>query len=104
MISSIFFGNASGVDDKSGNISTFAIYPNPAQGAVGIGFDSLEAAQVRVELYDMLGRLQMVGLDEKLPAGEQQKQLDLAQLSPGMYVVVIQSESAKLTRKLVLRD
>ena len=95
---------ASGVDDKSCNISTFAIYPNPAQGAVNIGFDLLEAAQVRGELYDMLGRLQMVGLDEKLPAGEQQKQLDLAQLSPGMYVVVIQSESAKLTRKLVLRD
>ncbi len=105
VFASVYFGSASsGVDDATGNIAELAVYPNPAQDVVNIGFDLQESAQVRIELYDMLGRLQMLGLDEKLPAGTQQQQLDIAQIPPGVYLVVIQSESAKVTRKLVIRD
>lgn len=103
VFASVYFGNAtSGVDDPTGNIADLAVYPNPAQDVVNIRFDLLESAQVRVELYDMLGRLQMLGLDEKLGTGEQQQQLDLSQMSPGIYMVVIQSENARMTRKLVV--
>jgi hypothetical protein len=50
----------------------------------------------------MLGHIQMKGIEENFPAGEQQKQLDLAQIPPGIYMLVIQSGSSRLTRKVMI--
>jgi hypothetical protein len=59
------------------------IYPNPVQNELMV--EIAETAPVRLELYDVQGRL----LQQQQLAGSQTHAMDVQQLSPGMYVLHI---------------
>jgi len=102
VFASVYFGNASGVNDAQGNIAQLSVFPNPTSEVVNVAFDLLESAPVRFEVYDLLGRLQTLSLEQNLPAGTHQKQLDVSQLTAGVYLLEMQSGDARLSRKLVV--
>lgn len=102
VFASVYFGNATGVLEQAGNISKLAVAPNPTSGVINVAFDLTESAPVRLEVRDLTGRLQLMGLDENRPAGAQQAQLDLGHLPAGMYLLEIKSGSARMTRKLMV--
>jgi hypothetical protein len=102
VFASIYFGDATGVEDLASNISRLSIFPNPTSDMVNVKFNLLRSGNVKLELYDMLGRLQMQDWNEKLAAGEQQKQLDVAQMSPGIYMLVIQNGVDRVTKKVII--
>jgi hypothetical protein len=103
VFASVYFGNATGVEEVSGNISQLSVSPNPASEYANVDFTLAESAPVRLEVRDMLGRLHITGFDEVRPAGTQQAQVDVSQLSAGMYLLDIQSGAARMTRKLVVQ-
>ncbi len=102
VFASVYFGNANGVNDVQGAIAQLNVFPNPASALVNVAVDMMEAAPVRIDIYDMLGRLQLAGVEEQLPAGEHQKQLDVSHMPPGIYMMVVQSGPARVSRKLVI--
>jgi hypothetical protein len=103
IFASVFFGGATSTGEVLSNIAQVAVFPNPAAQTATLVFELLESAPIRVELYDMLGRLYSAGLNEQLPVGTHQRTVDVSQLPNGLYWLRIQSgPSDFLTRKLVV--
>lgn len=81
-------------------------YPNPRVGAGGATFPFVlsKADNVRLELYDVQGRLRAVRLFESMAAGPAAIRWDPPGLTPGAYFVRFVSESgatAQVTWRLV---
>ena len=78
------------------------IFPNPASAKTELSFDLPTSAAVHFEVYDLLGRLQLLSPEETLPAGANQQQLDFSQLPAGVYMLQLHSAGALLSRQLVI--
>ncbi len=76
------------------------VYPVPAQESVNIRFQSLEAGNVQLALYDITGKLlQREELDNN--AGIYQHQMDLSNYSAGLYVIYIQVGETQVSTKFI---
>jgi hypothetical protein len=77
--------------DASSTIPTeFAItaaYPNPFNSVMRIGYALPEAADVRLTVYDVTGRMVSDLVRERMQAGIHTAVFDGADLSSGVYVV-----------------
>lgn len=102
IFASVYFGNASGTNDVAGNISQLAVFPNPTSGVANVAFELAETAPVRIQVVDLLGRLQTERTLEQANAGINQQQVDLSSLAAGIYLLDIQSNGGRATRKLVV--
>lgn len=80
------------------------IWPNPANGQTTVTFMLTEQADYRMSIADVTGRIvRFFPRKEKMPAGLQQETLDLADLTPGIYFLEVQTDAgAVVTRKLVV--
>jgi hypothetical protein len=101
VFASVYFGNASGTNDLAGNISQLSVYPNPTSGMVNVAFELAESAPVRIQVLDLLGRLQ-TEYDLPANAGANQQPMDVSILAAGIYLLEIQSNGGRVTRKLVV--
>ena len=80
-------------------------YPNPFRGTATVGFAVPEASDVRLVVYDVLGREVAVVLDGPVAAAHHEVALDGAGLPSGVYLVRMTSESgfAQTQRVTLLR-
>jgi hypothetical protein len=81
--------------------------PNPARDLSCFALTLPEAAQVRVEVFDLVGRRVRLLVDESCAAGPREFQFDLRddrglQLAAGVYLVRAQVGSTPFTRRLVI--
>ena len=83
-------------DSKQGTvIEGLALYPNPvSSGRVMI--TSRSGADKDISIFDVLGKLVM---QTQLSS----KELNIAGLSPGVYIIKIRENEATATRKLIVR-
>lgn len=64
-----------------------SLYPNPAQGPISLTYDLPESAEVRLEIYDLLGRLVSRTDAGTVPAGANlHMEISTSDLSAGTYV------------------
>ena len=76
-------------------ITGLAIYPNPVTGSkVFITSDKNQSKEI--EVYNVLGKM-------VLSARLIGKELDVSELTPGIYIVKIREGNTQATRKLVVR-
>jgi hypothetical protein len=99
-------GFGAGSDDRSGQLRLRQNDPNPFGGQTAIEFELAAAADVRVEVYDVAGRLVAVLSDDSLDAGEHSVTWDGKDdfgrdVAAGVYFVSVRSEGAELRRKMV---
>jgi hypothetical protein len=81
---------------------TASAYPNPFNSATSLSLNLPVSGDLRVTLYDILGReVERLSFD-KLPAGRQHVQLDMSQLASGVYYANTQIGSEIKTLKLLL--
>jgi len=83
------------------NISTSS-YPNPFNASTIISFNLLEPSNVRVEVFDLLGRSITTLLDEEKQAGNHQFTWNAANQSSGVYFYRIQASDYMITKKMVM--
>ena len=81
-----------------------AAYPNPFTGGTTLELDLPDAAEVRVAVYDVLGRQVGVLADGMREAGRHALHLDGSRLTTGTYLVVTAVEVAGSTSPRVLRQ
>ncbi len=84
---------------------TFALhapYPNPFQASSEIAFDLPERAEVRLAVYDVLGREMALLVNETRPAGVHHARFNAAGLTSGVYVVRFTAGAYVKTQRLVL--
>lgn len=76
-------------------------YPNPFNPSTEIAFALPEAAEVRLVVYDALGRTVARLVDGALPAGRHRVQWNAANLASGVYVYRLTAGSFESTRRMI---
>ncbi len=76
-------------------------YPNPTRGRATLALDLPEAADVAVEVYDLLGRRVMRLAERRLPAGAARTlALDASALPSGLYLYRVTAQTDGGARKV----
>ncbi len=77
-------------------------YPNPFNASTTIHFELARAAQVTINVYDILGRSIAQLLSGPMSAGQHQLAWNCADCASGIYMVELQSGSNTLVSKIML--
>lgn len=77
-----------GASVETENISKYNVYPNPSNGIINIEGENI----ININIFDSLGR-EILNTDEK--------QIDISNLSNGVYTIIIVSDNQKHTSKLI---
>ena len=77
-------------------------YPNPFNPSTTIRYELPRASNVRVSVFDMLGREVSVVVNERRDAGVHEVKFDASELASGVYLYRLQAGEFVQTRKLVL--
>jgi glucuronoarabinoxylan endo-1,4-beta-xylanase len=77
-------------------------YPNPFNPSTTIRFALPVPTEVRLDVFDLLGRQIVTLVNGAMPAGNHQVILNGANLSSGVYVYRIQAGGVVISRKLTL--
>jgi hypothetical protein len=99
-------GDAVGVSEDSDNLipEKFVLhqnYPNPFNPSTQIRFELPEASNVRLAVYDILGRQVEVLVDDRLNAGVHTVHLDASNLSGGIYIYRLRTENFVQSRRML---
>ena len=91
---------------KSLSGSNLNVYPNPASGVVSILFSTIETSKIKLELYDMSGKLVKNLYEGVLNKNAQRKiELQTKSLPAGIYMVSLQTGNRIVSRnKLVVTN
>jgi hypothetical protein len=92
-------------DDRPAIPSEFALcqnYPNPFNPSTVIRYSLPVPGNIRLKIYDLLGREVATLVDGVRPAGEHQVQWDASGMPGGMYLYRLESGTFRETRKLML--
>jgi len=77
-------------------------YPNPFGAQTTIQFSIPAAQDVRLEVYDVLGRRVSVLHDGGLPAGQHEVRFEAPNLTNGMYLYRLTTPGGSVTKSMVL--
>jgi hypothetical protein len=91
-------------DELSGSwISGLAVAPNPFSNFASVSFHLLEAAQVRVGIYDISGKLVGSPINQPYGAGSHSVDIEGSPLSPGVYLVKLStSDNHQAAQRVVV--
>jgi hypothetical protein len=91
--------------DAGSSLLTFDLkqnYPNPFNPTTTISFDLPEQAQVKLTVYDALGRLVGTFIDTQMKAGNHKYLFDGSNLASGTYYYKITVDTRVATGKMML--
>jgi hypothetical protein len=78
------------------------VYPSPAADLIMIDYTLPEGASVTLALYDLAGRRVDTLVDAETTAGRHEFVYDASALLPGVYLAHLVTETATLTRRVVI--
>ena len=90
------------VEDLPEGWALEASFPNPSVGTATIRFALAEAADVRLDVYDMLGRRVTTLAEGPMGAGPHEVRLDAGQLASGTYVYRLTTPVGAQTRRMTV--
>ncbi len=99
---SVYFGIVSAVLEQS-PVSLLSVFPNPTSGELIADFTMEESADVRFELYDMVGNRSVLASEENFAAGPNRKEMNVAQLPSGIYQLAIKTNKSVISRKVIVQ-
>ncbi len=91
----------SAITNLPSTVSSFNVFPNPANNNVSINFDLKETSNVVVDITDILGK-QVAIISEEKQNGVVTKQFSTAALPNGNYFVRLQVNGKTATQKLTV--
>jgi hypothetical protein len=77
-------------------------YPNPFNPATNIKFDLPKAGNVKLNVYDITGKVVSTLVDDNMNAGSYSYDFNASELSSGIYFYKIESEEFTYIRKMIL--
>jgi hypothetical protein len=90
--------------NESDNISISSIFPNPSTGLVKATFETKTSADVKVEVYNLIGQNVKTMNFGKTAAGIYELPLNLSGLNAGVYLISITAGNSTSTQKLVIAE
>jgi hypothetical protein len=93
----------SGINDVAENsILDLTVFPNPNTGKFHVKFSTAEVMTVTMSVRDMIGETVITKNLENLD-GTYNEEIDLANLSKGVYFVTVESKQGRLSSKVVVQ-
>jgi hypothetical protein len=77
-------------------------YPNPFNPTTNIKFDIIRNEAVKLEVYDITGRVINTLVNGKLEAGKYSYTLDASSLPSGVYFYKLATDNYTMTRRMIL--
>ena len=77
-------------------------YPNPFNPSTQIAFDLPESADVRLTVFDVLGRQVATLINQPMKAGTHTVSFDAQRLASGVYIYRLEAGSFSMTRNMML--
>jgi len=107
MIYTLFVGDRYWLEQKEQEYlpEDFALhpnYPNPFNSATNIRYSLPVEQEVRLEIYDVIGRRVKVLVNEEKPAGWHTMQFDASRLASGVYVYRMTTENNVSSQKMTI--
>ena len=75
---------------ETGEDETISLYPNPASDYLNLSLRSLDDANYSIKIYNRLGQ-QLISRQVEYLKGNQTRQINISQLTSGLYLMVIQN-------------
>jgi hypothetical protein len=82
-------------------IPHYNLYPNPATNRVTVEFESITENSYTIELGDLMGR-KLNSYHGKAIPGDNTREIDLAGIQRGIYLVKLVHDGKQEVRKLVV--
>jgi len=93
--------SATFIQPLSNNPVEFTVYPNPAKQSAVLSWQSTGSNNVVITLYDIVGReIKLIG-NQSMNAGNHFTNVNLSDVSPGVYFIKLQVDNAVYTQRLV---
>lgn len=89
---------------EESSLTIGALHPNSARDRATLELRLADRAMVRVELIDMLGRVMRSRESGMLETGDHSVALDLAGVTAGSYVVTIEADGVRQSRRLIVAN
>ncbi len=89
-------------DELPERVTLEANYPNPFNPVTTIAYGLDRAAEVRLAVYDVLGRRVATLVEGLMPAGRHAAVFDAAGQASGLYFYTLETPARKLTRTMLL--
>ena len=83
-------------------VGTINVFPNPTSGELTVSWERAAGGDALLMITDMAGR-EVYKSEMNLSPGSGQKQVDLATLSDGVYVITLRSDTIHFSGKLMIR-
>lgn len=93
---------APGQDPEPARFSLLQSYPNPFNGTVTVKYSLPAPEDVRLEVFDALGRTTVLLLDSRMPAGDHQLVWEAEGYASGNYWVRLKAGNKVQTERIVL--
>ena len=77
-------------------------YPNPFNPTTIISYQLPISSNVKIAVYDVLGKEITVLINSEKPAGKYQVSFNASNLSAGLYLYTIQAGEFRSTKKMIL--
>ena len=74
--------------------------PNPANNNVSIKYSLDKESDVTINLYDMSGKLLKTLVSGSMPAGEQELNFNVNELTSGTYNIILSTDNNKAVRQI----
>jgi len=90
------------VGNVPGSYNTVSLYPNPAGNVINVGYSFPAESILKVELYDMTGKMVRTLVPAGHVSGSNAVQANVSDLAQGVYQVLIQNGDKISTDKMVI--
>ncbi len=90
-----------GVQSLSNSLSNIKIYPNPGSGLFNLSYSLSNAGNISISIIDELGQVVYTNAEHR-SAGQTNEQINLENLSAGIYSLRLQTSSGIMVKKLVV--
>jgi len=92
--------NVLGVEDSELVDNNVTVYPNPANEKITIGSTNFGGSEIVVKIYTLNGEEVYADLQHNI---KKTLDVDVTSLSSGLYMLEVQSNKSKVTKKLVIK-
>lgn len=89
-----------GMNDVNAGITEFTVFPNPAVNTAYVDFSLEQTSNVNVVVTDMMGRTVQSVNKQNFASGKHRLNIDLANLSNGIYNVSLQTDNGTISTRL----
>jgi hypothetical protein len=93
--------NASVAENEA--FASLTLYPNPASHQLSVQIAAVAAMQTNLEVVDVVGKTVFHAGSRQLVAGVSTLEIDISQLSEGMYLLRLSSVNGSIARPFVVQ-